>query len=86
MALVTAMITFIDAKFFSLLYPRLLVCPARDDEKGSSKLIKGMFFQVLLVSVIFVSTIVFFADWFFTLMGRLFISKTLVFFMCWSLW
>ncbi|WP_019339981.1 hypothetical protein [Stutzerimonas stutzeri] len=77
MALVTAMITFMDAGIFSFIYPRLLVCSAEDDREGFSKLIKGMFIQVSLVSAFFVLFIVFFADWFFTLLGEAVYSENI---------
>src|SRR5690606_28997836 len=69
MSIASAMITFMDAGIFSFLYPKLLACHSNKDNIGFLSGLKSMFFQVALVSILFVAIVFFFAGWFFSLLG-----------------
>lgn len=70
MSIASAMITFMDAGIFSFLYPKLLACHSNKDNIGFLSGLKSMFFQVALVSILFVAIVFFFAGWFFSLLGE----------------
>lgn len=70
MSITAAMVTFMDAGIFSFLYPRLLACFSNKDEHGFSIIIKQMFLQVMVVSIFFIISAIFFSEWFFSLFGE----------------
>lgn len=70
MSITSAMITFMDAGIFSFSYPRLLACHASGDEVGFLKSFRSMLIQVVLMSILFVSVVCFFSNWFFLLLEK----------------